>query len=521
MMDIYTTKDHLNFRKQCSALHFGQLLNDKLHINLDVISKRSGCEMSNGMTTCKGTRTIQDYIPRHYYASYGFDCHRIGSLQGVKYNISIYGQTNETYCQPISRRSHCSNYHPKTTFPNLVGVHDVDAASNFVDQLQSYLYFAKIILKEYCHKNIDEFICNAFLSECRSNGTRTDMVAICREFCLEFIDACYRDVIKLLENNSSSSLLEDLKSNLRYLSDNIGTLINCNHLPSVNGTIPCFYKPVTCDSPPNVTNAVIQMNNTDRYPLHFQLQYSCADEKQIVGNNTIKCLYSGQWSKPPRCVRKSKSVKNPLLILVPVLAIPLILLVLFLVYLSKKRVQLTPLFRKRMYDAYVCYDFDSDDQFVTERILPALEQQQDHPFQLCIHSRDFTPGSRILSNIHEAIENSNSAIIIMSQAFIYSEWCKYEFEQCFIENMNDPAFKLLVIMMQPANNLKDMSRYMKSFFNSKTYLDVKDPKLFQKIASYLTRVKQPKNNSDEYLQNEKQNEAELGRWSKFNEYVMN
>ena len=97
------------------------------------------------------------------------------------------------------------------------------------------------------------------------------------------------------------------------------------------------------------------------------------------------------------------------------------------------------------------YHFDSDDDFVVNHLVPELEEVRN--FKLHIHSRDFTPGYDIKDNIEEAIESSNSAIIIMSQGFVDSVWCKEEFTHCYIENMKDESFDLFVIMMQPADTL--------------------------------------------------------------------
>ena len=74
-------------------------------------------------------------------------------------------------------------------------------------------------------------------------------------------------------------------------------------------------------------------------------------------------------------------------------------------------------------------------------------------FKLCIHSRNFAPGGDIKDNIEDAIEGSNSAIIVISQGFVDSMWCKEEFTHCYIENMKDAAFNLFVIMMLPADTL--------------------------------------------------------------------
>ena len=147
-------------------------------------------------------------------------------------------------------------------------------------------------------------------------------------------------------------------------------------------------------------------------------------------------------------------------------------------------------------DAFVCYQFDSDDDFVKNTIIPELEQKHDPPFKLCIHENDFEPGYGILDNMQVAIENSNSAILVMSQGFVESMWCQQEFQYCHIEHMKNPAFKLFVIMMQPVHSLKNLTECMKQYFVQETYLKKDDEKLFTKIASYLTLVKQPKDDED-------------------------
>ena len=146
--------------------------------------------------------------------------------------------------------------------------------------------------------------------------------------------------------------------------------------------------------------------------------------------------------------------------------------------------------RTEEYDAFVCYEYNEEDRNFAENIIRLeLEENHDPPFKLFIHRRDFKAAWDIMWNIRNAIKNSNSAIIVMSQEYVDSLWCKEEFEQCYMEHMKDPAFKLFVIMMQPVEELNRTSEYMKNFFYSKTYLDRDDPKLYEKIGDYLSRVK--------------------------------
>ena len=146
--------------------------------------------------------------------------------------------------------------------------------------------------------------------------------------------------------------------------------------------------------------------------------------------------------------------------------------------------------RPRKYDAYVCYSSSDDYNYVCDEILPELEDKQN--FKLFFHDRDFELGEQFFVNIEKAITQSSTAIIIMSQSFVDSDWCNIEFKHCFIESEKDPAFRLLVIMVQPPETLQNVGYYIKNFMAEKTYILHTDPKLFDKIGEYLTKVN-PKN----------------------------
>ena len=211
----------------------------------------------------------------------------------------------------------------------------------------------------------------------------------------------------------------------------------------------------------------------------------------MIGNTSITCLYNGEWSHPPpRCSRGNHL--HPLALVLPVLLIPLVVLLLGIIIIKVKANTINVLSRAREFDAFICYKFDTDNHYVIYDIMENLEKLCDPPLKLFIHGRDFIPGIPIVDNIKGAIAKSNSAIIVMSQAFIDSDWGPEEFAHCYLENMKDPTFKIYMIMMQPVECLDNLSEYMNSFMESRTYLSKYDPQLFQKIASYLHWVKMPK-----------------------------
>ena len=315
----------------------------------------------------------------------------------------------------------------------------------------------------------------------------------CKEMCEEFREGCQESAIAALKILADA---EQIIFNWTvFHKRDPTTWFNCDYLPSKNGTISCIYKPVICKPPLNITNGIISGRN-ETYRALSTVHYSCEGDYRLEGNNTVTCKYSGEWSDLPRCVEKTIT---PLLIVLPLLIFPFVVFVIITIRIRKDRNLAKQrldedemLSRNKKFDAYVCYDFEEDNYFVMNYVLPQLEENQNHQLKLCIHTRDFIPGKMITGNIEKAISNSNSAIIIMSQAFLNSGWCKEEFEHCNIESREDRAFRLFVIMMQPVETLKNFSRSMKHFTANVTYLQKDDPDLFDKIAKYLKWVKEPK-----------------------------
>ena len=310
------------------------------------------------------------------------------------------------------------------------------------------------------------------------------MVPPCREMCLDARNSCG----KLTE------LLDIIKE------------YDCDYLPSRDGDIPCFYKPVTCGPLPEVTNALLltDFNNNDTnssesirynsssnntvFPLNFEAEYTCeGDIYRMIGSPTVKCRYSGLWSKTPNC-------SATVFIVAIVVSIAVLIVVVFSVIVLLRRIRQATssdvhLTRNKEYDAFVCYDI-ADADYAHNTIIDEFEVNRNPPFKLCIHKRDFKPAYTIKYNIWNAIKNSNSAIIVMSQSYVDSIWCRDEFEGCYVENLEDPAFGIFVITMKPVEDLENTDEYMKSFFASRTYLEKNDPNVFDRIAQYLYSVKQ-------------------------------
>ena len=59
----------------------------------------------------------------------------------------------------------------------------------------------------------------------------------------------------------------------------------------------------------------------------------------------------------------------------------------------------------------------------------------------------------------DGIESSRRTIVILSQHFLESEWCEFEFEMSQHQVLQDPNFKMIVILMQSEEELNKIPRY--------------------------------------------------------------
>ena len=395
------------------------------------------------------------------------------SLKGLTYNISIYEQSNETRCVLLKSRVRdtCSPYFLYGLLPNLVGMQNMLTVLTKWEQFKTYIF----LFERLCYQHSAELGCYVMVPKC--DPVSRQVTHPCREMCYDFVTPCAKIT---LPHSLVSALFPHLSSKKTVVWDTSPDY-DCGYLPSLNGDIPCLYKPVICKLPPLVKNATLlsrKLAKNITYSAFDRIQYSCNEGFMMQGNKSVTCMYNGQWSAPPTCVLKPITKSRFLTIGLPLLL--MVLTILFIIAVCKcrkKKLASERLIRNKQFDAFVCYCYEEQDQDFAENII-SKELEEEYGFSLCIHRRDFKAGWDIKWNIMNAIRNSNSAIIIMSQDYINSLWCVEEFEDCYMENLKDPAFKLFVILMQPTEMLDVTNEYIKSFFAKKTYLEKEDPKLF-------------------------------------------
>ena len=194
VLDIHTD-DNWSPEDECSNQTYGQLRNRNLHFPLSLTF--SGCVKSGGnseMTFCAGKTAIQDYIPRQYSFSIGYDCQKQekAPLNGVYFNVSISDQTNYTECSQITyvqskaMSINCSKFYTTTSFPNLIGSQTIAEGITSLNQFYvRYLEALTLNRTSSCYKRFFELVCYTFIPKCKETNFLT--IPPCREMCEDFL----------------------------------------------------------------------------------------------------------------------------------------------------------------------------------------------------------------------------------------------------------------------------------------------------------------------------------------------
>ncbi|KAM4034431.1 uncharacterized protein ACNLHF_021052 [Anomaloglossus baeobatrachus] len=134
------------------------------------------------------------------------------------------------------------------------------------------------------------------------------------------------------------------------------------------------------------------------------------------------------------------------------------------------------------YDVFVSYNAH-DEQWVTEQLLPNLEQNGPPFFKVCIRNRDFEIGRDIVENIVDSISSSRWTICVITRSYLQSNWCSLEIRMATYRLVAESKDSLILVFLDdiPREELQQYHKLTK-ILDKKTYLkwpeDAKGKQLF-------------------------------------------
>ncbi|KAM5171914.1 toll-like receptor 13 [Mantella aurantiaca] len=123
------------------------------------------------------------------------------------------------------------------------------------------------------------------------------------------------------------------------------------------------------------------------------------------------------------------------------------------------------------YDVFISYNTHNE-LWVTEKLLPNLEQNGPPFFRVCIHNRDFEVGRDIVENIMDSIYNSRWTVCVITRSYLQSNWCSLEMRMAMYRLLVESKDSLILVFLDRISK-EELQHYhrLTKLLDKKTYLD--------------------------------------------------
>lgn len=119
--------------------------------------------------------------------------------------------------------------------------------------------------------------------------------------------------------------------------------------------------------------------------------------------------------------------------------------------------------------------YSSTDAAWTRALIGRLEA--DHAgLRVCLHERDFTPGRNVLENMAECIHQSQKVLLVLSQDFVESRWCRLEADLSLFGHCLERK-PLIPVLLRPCQVPLHLSHL--------TYLEAADSRFYATLVRLL------------------------------------
>lgn len=188
-----------------------------------------------------------------------------------------------------------------------------------------------------------------------------------------------------------------------------------------------------------------------RNPLYSKSQYYCISNDN--DNNQVKISFRSfiQYCKTHSNTRVSLALLSGITSIL--LLFTLVILIIAFIYHSTLHSLFTGYYEddnfKYEYDAFVSYNVN-DSEWVFKHLVPNLENSDNeyNHIKLCVYDRDFIAGRPISECILESIKTSRKVILVISNNFVKSPWCRFETDLAHNTLMDQNRDGLIMIKLE-------------------------------------------------------------------------
>ena len=131
------------------------------------------------------------------------------------------------------------------------------------------------------------------------------------------------------------------------------------------------------------------------------------------------------------------------------------------------------------HDAFISYA-DEDRSIILGNFISEIEKKSN--LKLCLHDRDFIPGFDIAETIANAIRDSRKTVCIISNNYLSSHWCMYEFNMALMERIHArDEDNMLILVLLSDLNIQRAPMSMMELIRSNTYIEFPEDSSYHRL----------------------------------------
>ncbi|XP_042143094.1 protein toll isoform X2 [Ixodes scapularis] len=113
----------------------------------------------------------------------------------------------------------------------------------------------------------------------------------------------------------------------------------------------------------------------------------------------------------------------------------------------------------KLFDVFLSFS-SKDSNWAYNELIPKIES---HGFSICTYDRNFKGGYLVQDIIHEAVACSRRILLLLTENFVESEWCRWEFRVAHHRALEDNTNRLIVVLVDEVTSDavdEELRRYM-------------------------------------------------------------
>ncbi|XP_070378542.1 protein toll-like isoform X3 [Dermacentor albipictus] len=134
----------------------------------------------------------------------------------------------------------------------------------------------------------------------------------------------------------------------------------------------------------------------------------------------------------------------------------------------------------KLFDVFVSFS-SKDADWINEEIIPGLEA---NGFSCCTYERNFKGGFLLQDIIHDAVACSRRTLLVLTQNFLESDWCRLEFRLAHQRALLDNVNRLVIVLVDelvPGTLDEDLQLYLRAA----NYLRWGEPNFWDRLLHSL------------------------------------